>query len=157
MSIVNNKKAFHDYFIEEQFEAGIVLEGWEIKAIRAGRAHLKEAYVIVRDGEIFLFGMHVSPLQQASTHVKSDPVRTRKLLLHSAQIARLIGKVERAGFTLMPLDLHYLRGRVKVQVGLAKGKKQHDKRDAEKDRDWQREKARLMRVKVQKGENRSGH
>ena len=154
MSIVNNKKAFHDYFIEEQFEAGIVLEGWEIKAIRAGRAHLKEAYVIVRDGEIFLFGMHVSPLQQASTHVKSDPVRTRKLLLHATQIARLIGKVERAGFTLMPLDLHYLRGRVKVQVGLAKGKKQHDKRDAEKDRDWQREKARLMRVKVQKGENR---
>lgn len=157
MSIVNNKKAFHDYFIEEQFEAGIVLEGWEIKAIRAGRAHLKEAYVIVRDGEIFLFGMHVSPLQQASTHVKSDPVRTRKLLLHATQIARLIGKVERAGFTLMPLDLHYLRGRVKVQVGLAKGKKQHDKRDAEKDRDWQREKARLMRVKVQKGENRSEH
>jgi SsrA-binding protein len=148
MSIVNNKKAFHDYFIEEQIEAGLALEGWEIKAIRAGRAHLKEAYVIVRDGEIFIFGMHISPLQQASTHVKPDPVRTRKLLLHAAQINRLIGKVERAGFTLMPLDLHYLRGRVKVQIGLAKGKKQHDKREAEKDRDWQREKARLMRVKA---------
>jgi SsrA-binding protein len=150
MSIVNNKKAFHDYFIEEQFEAGVVLEGWEIKAIRAGRAHLKEAYVIVRDGEIFIFGMHISPLQQASTHIRPDPVRTRKLLLHGAQINRLIGKVERAGFTLMPLDLHYLRGRVKVQIGLAKGKKLHDKREAEKDRDWQREKARLMQVKVRR-------
>jgi SsrA-binding protein len=151
MSIVNNKKAFHDYFIEEQFEAGIALEGWEIKAIRAGRAHLKEAYVIVRDGEIFIFGMHISPLQQASTHVKPDPVRTRKLLLHAREINRLIGKVERAGFTLMPLDLHYLRGRVKVEIGLAKGKKQHDKREAEKDRDWQREKARLMRVRKTEG------
>jgi SsrA-binding protein len=148
MSIVNNKKAFHDYFIEEQFEAGIALEGWEIKAIRAGRAHIKESYVIVRDGEVFLFGMHVTPLQQASTHVQPDPIRTRKLLLHAAQIGKLIGKVERAGFTLMPLDLHYARGRVKAQIALAKGKKQHDKRDAEKDRDWQREKARLMRVKV---------
>ncbi|MDR2111490.1 MAG: SsrA-binding protein SmpB [Candidatus Accumulibacter sp.] len=147
MSIVNNKKAFHDYFIEEQFEAGIVLEGWEIKAIRAGRAHVKEAYVIVRDGEVFIFGMHITPLAQASTHIKPDPVRTRKLLLHAAQISKLIGKVERAGFTLMPLDLHYTRGRVKVQIGLAKGKKQHDKREAEKDRDWEREKARLMRAK----------
>jgi SsrA-binding protein len=148
MSIVSNKKAFHDYFIEEQFEAGIALEGWEIKAIRAGRAHVKEAYVIVRDGEVFIFGMPITPLQQASTHVRADPVRTRKLLLHAAQISKLIGKVERAGFTLMPLDLHYARGRVKVQIALAKGKKQHDKRDAEKDKDWQREKARLMRVKV---------
>jgi SsrA-binding protein len=148
MSIVNNKKAFHDYFIEEQFEAGIALEGWEIKAIRAGRAHIKESYVIVRDGEAFIFGMHITPLQQASTHVKPDPTRTRKLLLHAAQISKLIGKVERAGFTLMPLDLHYLRGRVKLQIALAKGKKQHDKRDAEKDKDWQREKARLMRVKA---------
>jgi SsrA-binding protein len=151
MSIVNNRKAFHDYFIEEQFEAGIALQGWEIKAIRAGRAHIKEAYVIVRDGEVFLFGMHVTPLTQASTHVTPDPVRTRKLLLHASQIGRLIGKVERAGFTLMPLDLHYLRGRVKVQIGLAKGKKQHDKREAEKDRDWEREKARLMRTKVSQG------
>lgn len=148
MSIVTNKKAFHDYFIEEQFEAGIVLEGWEIKAIRAGRGNIKESYVIVRNGEIFIFGMHVTALTQASTHVKPDPTRTRKLLLHSAQISKLIGKVERAGYTLMPLDLHYQRGRVKVQIGLAKGKKQHDKREAEKDRDWEREKARLMRTKV---------
>ena len=148
MSIISNKKAFHDYFVEEQFEAGIVLEGWEIKAIRAGRANIKESYVIVRDGEVFIFGMHITPLAQASTHVKPDPVRTRKLLLHASQISKLIGKVERAGFTLMPLDLHFQRGRVKVQIGLAKGKKQHDKREAEKERDWDREKARLMRTKV---------
>ena len=148
MSIVTNKKAFHEYFIEEQFEAGIVLEGWEIKAIRAGRANIKESYVIVRDGEVFVFGMHITPLTQASTHIKADPTRTRKLLLHTTQINKLIGKVERAGFTLMPLDLHYLRGRVKIQIGLAKGKKQHDKRESEKERDWNREKARLMRAKV---------
>lgn len=148
MSIISNKKAFHDYFVEEQLEAGIVLEGWEIKAIRAGRANIKESYVIVRDGEVFIFGMHITPLAQASTHVKPDPVRTRKLLLHAAQISKLIGKVERAGFTLMPLDLHFQRGRVKVEIGLAKGKKQHDKRDAEKERDWNREKARLMRTKI---------
>ena len=148
MSIVTNKKAFHEYFIEEQFEAGIMLEGWEIKAIRAGRANIKESYVIVHNGEVFIFGMHITPLTQASTHIKADPVRTRKLLLHATQINKLIGKVERAGFTLMPLDLHYLRGRVKVQIGLAKGKKQHDKRESEKERDWNREKARLMRAKV---------
>ena len=148
MSIVTNKKAFHEYFIEEQFEAGIVLEGWEIKAIRAGRANIKESYVIVHDGEVFIFGMHITPLTKASTHVKADPTRTRKLLLHAPQISKLIGKVERAGFTLMPLDLHYLRGRVKVQIGLAKGKKQHDKRESEKERDWNREKARLMRTQV---------
>jgi SsrA-binding protein len=148
MSIITNKKAFHDYFIEEQFEAGIALAGWEIKSIRAGRANIKESYVIVRDGEVFIFGMHISPLTQASTHVKPDPVRTRKLLLHAREINKLVGKVERAGFTLMPIDLHYVRGRVKLQIGLAKGKKQHDKRDAEKDRDWEREKARLMRTKV---------
>ena len=148
MSIISNKKAFHDYFVEEQFEAGIVLEGWEIKAIRAGRANIKESYVIIRDGEVFIFGMHITPLAQASTHVKPDPVRTRKLLLHAAQINKLIGKVERAGYTLMPLDLHFQRGRVKVEIGLAKGKKQHDKRDAEKERDWNREKARLMRTKI---------
>ncbi len=148
MSIISNKKAFHDYFVEEQFEAGIVLEGWEIKAIRAGRANIKESYVIVRDGEVFIFGMHITPLAQASTHVKPDPVRTRKLLLHATQINKLIGKVERAGYTLMPLDLHFQRGRVKVEIGLAKGKKQHDKRDAEKERDWNREKARLMRTKI---------
>ncbi len=148
MSIITNKKAFHDYFIEEKFEAGICLQGWEVKAIRAGRANIKEAYVVVRDGEIFIFGMHITPLASASTHIHPDPVRTRKLLLHARQISKLIGLVERAGYTLMPLDLHYLRGRIKVEIGLAKGKKQHDKRDAEKTRDWEREKARLMRIKV---------
>ncbi len=130
------------------FEAGVVLEGWEVKAIRAGRASIKEAYVIVRDGEVFLFGMHITPLLAASSHVRPDPVRTRKLLLHARQISKLIGQVERAGYTLMPLDLHFQRGRIKVEIGLAKGKKQHDKREAEKERDWQREKSRLMRVKV---------
>ena len=148
MSIVTNKKAFHDYFIEEKFEAGVVLEGWEVKAIRAGRASIKEAYVVVRNGEVFLFGMHITPLLAASSHVRPDPVRTRKLLLHTKQNSKMIGQVERAGYTLMPLDLHFQRGRIKVEVGLAKGKKQHDKRDAEKERDWQREKARLMRVKI---------
>ena len=145
MSIVDNKKAFHDYFIEERFEAGLVLEGWEVKAIRAGRAQIKEAYVILRGGEVFLIGCHISPLPTASTHIQPDPVRTRKLLLNAAEISKLIGKVERAGYALVPLDLHYSKGRVKLSVGLAKGKKQHDKRDAEKDRDWVREKARVMR------------
>lgn len=148
MSIISNKKAFHDYFVEEKFEAGISLEGWEVKAIRAGRANIKESYIVVRDGEVFIFGMHITPLAEASTHVNPDPIRTRKLLLHIEQINKLIGKVERAGYTLIPLDLHYQRGRIKVEIGLAKGKKQHDKREAEKDRDWDREKARLMRVKV---------
>ena len=148
MSIITNKKAFHDYFIEEKFEAGMVLEGWEVKAIRAGRANIKESYVVVRDGEIFIFGMHITPLAEASTHIKPDPVRTRKLLLHANQISKLIGKVERAGYTLMPLDLHFEKGRIKVEIGLAKGKKQHDKRETEKSRDWEREKARLMRANV---------
>lgn len=146
MSILTNKKAFHDYFIEERFEAGIALEGWEVKAIRAGRANIKESYVVVCNGELFIFGMHITPLAEASTHIKPDPLRTRKLLLHASQINRLIGKVERAGYALIPLDLHFLKGRVKAEVGLAKGKKQHDKREAEKTRDWEREKARLMRV-----------
>jgi SsrA-binding protein len=147
MSIADNKKAFHDYFIEERYEAGLVLEGWEVKAIRAGRAQIKEAYVVVKSGEVFLIGAHITPLLSASTHVSPDPVRTRKLLLNAAEISKLIGKVERAGYTLVPLDLHYSKGRVKLSVGLAKGKKQHDKRDAEKDRDWVREKARVMRDK----------
>lgn len=139
MSIVDNKKAFHDYFIEERFEAGMVLEGWEVKSIRAGRVQLKEAYVIVRSGEVFLFGAHISPLPTASTHIHPDPVRTRKLLLNADEIKKLIGKVERAGYTLVPLNLHYIRGRIKCEIGLAKGKKQHDKRDTEKQRDVQRE------------------
>ncbi len=147
MSIAQNKKAFHDYFIEQKFEAGIALEGWEVKAIRAGRAQLKEAYVIVRDNEIFLIGCHISPLLSASTHLQPDPVRTRKLLLHTEEINRLIGSVERAGYTLLPLDMHYTRGRIKLEIGLAKGKKQHDKRHAEKEREWQREKQRLLKIR----------
>jgi SsrA-binding protein len=148
MSIADNKKAFHDYFIEERFEAGLVLAGWEVKSIRAGRVQLKEAYVIVKDGEVWLLGCHISPLTTASTHVKPDPVRTRKLLLHEREIAKLIGKVERAGFALVPLDMHFSKGRVKLEIGLAKGKKQYDKRESEKQKDWEREKARLMRDKV---------
>lgn len=146
MSIVQNKKAFHDYFIEERFEAGIALEGWEVKAMRAGRAQLKEAYVIVSNGELYLIGCHVSPLLAASTHVTADPVRTRKLLLHAEEISRLIGSVERAGYTLVPLDLHYKGGRIKLEIGLAKGKKQHDKREAKKAQEWQREKQRLLKM-----------
>jgi SsrA-binding protein len=145
MTIVDNKKAFHDYFIEERYEAGIVLQGWEVKAIRSGRVQLKEAYVIVNNGEIFLFGAHISPLATASKHVHPEAVRTRKLLLHAEEIKRLIGKVERAGYTLVPLNLHYLGGRVKCEFGLAKGKKQHDKRETEKQRDWVREKQTIMK------------
>ncbi len=145
MTIVDNKKAFHDYFIEERYEAGMVLHGWEVKAIRAGRVQLKEAYVIVRQGEVFLFGAHISPLPTASTHVNPDPVRTRKLLLNAEEIKKLIGKVERAGYTLVPLNLHYTKGRIKCEVGLAKGKKQHDKRETEKQRDWQREQQTIMK------------
>lgn len=147
MTIADNKKAFHDYFIEERYEAGIALEGWEVKAIRAGRVQLKEAYVVLKKGEIWLIGSHISPLPTASTHVKPDPVRTRKLLLHAAEISKLIGKVERAGYTLVPLNLHYAKGRIKLEIGLAKGKKAHDKRETEKQREWDREKARLMREK----------
>ncbi len=148
MSIVENRKAFHDYFVEERFEAGLALEGWEVKAIRAGRVQLKEAYVIVKSGEVFLIGAHISPLASASTHVQPDPVRSRKLLLHAEEIQRLIGKVERAGYALVPLNLHYSKGRIKCEIGLARGKKQHDKRDTEKQREWEREKARLMRAKA---------
>jgi SsrA-binding protein len=145
MSIVDNRKAYHDYFIEEKFEAGLSLEGWEVKAIRAGRVQLKEAYVIVRNGAIVLIGAHITPLSTASTHVRPDPTRTRTLLLHRHEINRLVGQVERAGYTLVPLNLHYSRGRVKLDIGLAKGKKQHDKRETEKLRDWNREKQRLLR------------
>lgn len=145
MSIAQNKKAFHDYFIEERFEAGIALEGWEVKAIRASRVQLKEAYVIVRSSEIFLIGAHISALSSASTHVSPDPTRTRKLLLHAEEINKLIGKVERAGYTLVPLDMHYSRGKIKLEIGLARGKKQYDKRQTEKEREWQRDKQRLLR------------
>jgi len=145
MSIAVNKKAFHDYFIEEKIEAGIVLEGWEVKSIRAGRANIKEAYVVIRNGEIFIIGMHITALPTASTHINPDPTRTRKLLLHDREIAKLIGKVERAGYALVPLDLHYTRGRIKTEIGLAKGKKQHDKRDADAEKDWKREQGRLLK------------
>ncbi|AEK61186.1 ssrA-binding protein [Collimonas fungivorans] len=139
MSIIDNKKVFHDYFIEERFEAGMELHGWEVKSIRAGRANLKEAYVIVRNGEIYLFGAHISALLSASSHVHPEAVRTRKLLLHAEEIKKLIVKVERSGYTLVPINLHYLRGRIKCEIGLAKGKKQHDKRDTERQRDGERE------------------
>jgi SsrA-binding protein len=148
MSIVQNKKAFHDYSVEERFEAGIALEGWEVKAIRGGRVQIKEAYVIVNNGEIFLIGCHISPLPTASTHFTPDPVRTRKLLLHAREISRLIGSVERAGYALLPLDMHYKDSRIKVEIGLAKGKKQYDKRRDEKEKDWRREQQRLMRIKT---------
>ena len=147
MSIIDNRKAFHDYFIEERYEAGIVLAGWEVKGIRAGRANIKEAYIVVRSGEVFILGMHITPLASASTHVHADPTRTRKLLLHKREITTLIGKVERAGYTLVPLDLHFSKGRIKATIGLALGKKQFDKRETEKKRDWERQKARLMREK----------
>jgi SsrA-binding protein len=145
MSIVDNRKAYHDYFIEEKFEAGVALQGWEVKAIRAGRAQIKEAYVVVKDGEIVLIGSHITPLISASTHVVADATRTRKLLLHKKEINRLIGQVERAGYTLVPLNLHLSKGRVKIDVGLAKGKKQYDKRATVKEREWNREQQRLMR------------
>ena len=145
MSIVQNKKAFHDYFIEDRYEAGLALEGWEVKSIRAGRVQLKEAYVTVKDGALYLFGSHISPLATASTHIVPDPVRTRKLLLHAAEIDKLIGKVQRAGYTLMPLDMHYKNGRIKLEIGLAKGKKQHDKRASERERDAAREAQQAMK------------
>ncbi|MBS1139884.1 MAG: SsrA-binding protein [Proteobacteria bacterium] len=145
MSITVNKKAFHDYFVEEKYEAGISLQGWEVKAIRAGRMNIKESYVIIKGGELYIIGMHISPLATASTHVSHDPTRTRKLLLHAKEISKLIGKVERAGYALVPLDLHFVRGRIKLEVGLAKGKKQHDKRADELDKDSKREAQRAMK------------
>jgi len=145
MSIIQNKKAFHDYFIEDRYEAGLMLEGWEVKSIRAGRAQIKEAYVNFKDGAFYLFGAHISPLPTASTHIHPDPVRTRKLLLHAAQIDKLIGKVQRAGYTLMPLDMHYKGGRIKLEIGLAKGKKLHDKRASEKESEARREVQRAMK------------
>ena len=147
MSIVENKKAFFDYFIEDRWEAGLVLEGWEVTAIRSGRGNIKEAYVVVRQAELYLIGCHISPLPEASTHIHPDPVRTRKLLLHTEEIHKLIGKTEQRGYTIVPLNLHYSRGRVKCEIGLAKGKKQFDKRQTEKDRDWVREKAQISRGK----------
>lgn len=150
MSIVDNKKAFFDYFIEERFEAGLVLEGWEVKAIRAGRAQLKEGYVVLQKGAFYLIGAHISPLNSASTHVTPDVIRTRKLLLNQAEINKLIGKVEQKGHTVVPLNLHYKNGRIKLDIGLAKGKKQYDKRASEKERDGKREAAEALKKQVGK-------
>lgn len=146
-NIVTNRKAFHDYFLEEQFEAGISLEGWEVKALRVKRIQIKESHILVKNGEVFLFGAYITPLPSASTHVIADPVRTRKLLLHRKEIARLIGAVERQGYTLAPVSLYWKNGRVKLNLAIAKGKKAFDKRAAEKDRDWARDKSRLMKNK----------
>ena len=146
MSISVNKKVFHDYFVEEKYEAGVALEGWEVKAIRAARVNIKEAYVVIKNGEIWVIGMHITPLPTASTHIHPDPTRTRKLLLHATEISKLIGKVERAGYALLPLDLHYSKGRIKAEIGLAKGKKQFDKRADEKEKDWKREQNRLLKT-----------
>jgi SsrA-binding protein len=143
--IAENRRARHDYFIEDRLEAGLVLEGWEVKSMRAGRAQLAEGYVYIRNGEAYLIGAHLSPLNTASTHKTIDPVRTRKLLLHRNQLDRLIGAVERRGYTIMPLELYWEKGRAKLQIGLAKGKAQHDKRATEKNRDWERNKARILR------------
>jgi SsrA-binding protein len=144
--IAQNKKAFHEYFITERFEAGMVLQGWEVKSLREGRAQLADSYVLVRKGEVFLIGMNITPLKTVSTHFEPDVVRTRKLLLHQAEIDKLIGSVERKGFALIPLSLYFKKGRIKIDIGLAKGKKERDKRAVEKDRDWAREKARLLKV-----------
>jgi len=144
-TIAKNRKARFDFFIEDDFEAGLVLEGWEVKSMRAGRVQLKESYVTINNGELFLVGAHISPLTSASTHVVANPVRARKLLMKKYEINRLVGKVERAGYTIVPLDLYWTRGRAKLKVGLAKGKKQHDKRASIKERDWKREQQRILK------------
>ena len=143
--IAVNRRARHDYFIEDSFEAGLALEGWEVKSLRAGNAQLTEAYVHVKNNEAWLVGAHFAPLKTVSTHIHADPTRTRKLLLHRQELDRLTGQVERKGFTLVPLDLHWSKGRAKLNIGLAKGKKQHDKRASKKERDWERQKARILK------------
>jgi SsrA-binding protein len=153
MSIAENRRARHEYHIEETYEAGVVLSGWEIKAIRAGQVQLTDGYVLIRDGELHLIGCRINALRSASTHISPEADRTKKLLMHKEEIKRLIGKVEQKGFTLVPLDLHFKGGHVKAQIALAKGKAQHDKRDTEKQKDWEREKGRLMRHKVSGGKN----
>ena len=144
-TIAENRQARHEYFIEETYEAGMALQGWEVKSMRAGRVQLKEAYVFLKNAEAYLYGAHVSALPTASTHVIPDPIRTRKLLLNRAELSRLVGAVERKGYTLVPLEMYWKAGRAKLRIGLAKGKKEHDKRATSKDRDWQREKSRLMK------------
>ena len=146
-TIALNKKARHEYFIDERYEAGIALQGWEVKALRAGRLQLKEGYVLLKDGEAYLFGAHISPLSTTSTHVIADPTRSRKLLMHRRQIDSLVGAVERKGHTIVPLAMYWKNGKAKLEIGLARGKKQHDKRADSRDRDWQREKGRLLKHK----------
>jgi SsrA-binding protein len=148
MSIAENRKALFNYYIEERFETGVVLEGWEVKSIREGQVQLTDGYVVIREGELWLIGCRINALRSASTHVRPEADRTKKLLMHKEQIRRLIGKVEQKGYTLVPLNLHYKEGRVKAEIGLAKGKAEHDKRDTEKKRDWEREKGQLMRHKI---------
>ena len=145
-TIASNRQATHDYFVEERFEAGLVLQGWEVKSLREGRIQLKESYVLIKRGEAWLSGAHVSPLLSASTHVVPDNIRAKKLLLHQRELSRLIGAVERKGYTLIPLSMYWVRGRAKLEIGLAKGKQLHDKRATSKERDWQREKARIMKL-----------
>tara|TARA_B100001094_G_C17917744_1_gene664369 strand:- start:11 stop:478 length:468 start_codon:yes stop_codon:yes gene_type:complete len=145
MSIVQNKKAFHEYFVEDRYEAGIVLQGWEAKSIREGRAQLKEAYVVIRNAEVYLLGAHISPMVSTSTHISANPTRTRKLLLKMSEIEKLIGKTERSGYSLVPINLHFSKGRVKIDIGLAKGKKLHDKRQSIKDKDWKRQEQRILK------------
>ena len=146
--IADNKKAAFNYFLEERFEAGLVLEGWEVKSLRGGKVQLTDGYVVIRNGELYIIGLQINPLGTASTHITPDKVRTKKLLMHKEEIKRLIGKVEQKGYTLVPINLHWKNGRVKCEVALARGKAEHDKRNAEKERDWDREKGRLMRHKV---------
>ena len=146
MSIVENRAARHNYFIEDRYEAGLMLHGWEVKAIRAGRVQLKEAYVIAQHGELFLFGAHISALQSASSFIHPEAIRTRKLLLHAAEIKKLLMKVDQSGYTMVALNLHFVRGRVKCEIALAKGKKEFDKRNTERERDWQREHQKIMKI-----------
>ena len=143
--IADNKKARHDYFIEKTIEAGLQLEGWEVKSLRTGQTQLREGYVNLKNGEAWLIGAHISPLQTTSTHIKADPTRSRKLLLNRSELDHLVGAVERKGFTLIPLNLHWKRGRIKLDIGLGKGKKQHDKRQTIKERDWSRQKSRIIK------------
>lgn len=153
MSIVENRKARHDYFIEERYEAGLVLQGWEVKAIRSGRVQLAESYIVIRDGELWVIGMHISPLATTSTHITAEATRSRKLLLKEEEISKLIGRVEQRGYTLIPLNLHYSRSYIKMDIGLGKGKKHHDKRDTSRDRDWQREQERWMKHDTRRRED----
>ena len=146
-TIALNKRARHDYSIDERFEAGIALEGWEVKSLRAGKVQIVESYILLKDSEAFLFGALITPLPTASTHISPEPQRSRKLLLHRTELNRLIGAVERKGFALVPTALYWKNGKVKLELGVARGKKAHDKREAEKDRDWQRQKAQIMRHK----------